>query len=87
MPSEFHTCRVPIVSQQITNPTSSHEDVGLTPGLAQWIGDLVLLWLWHRPAAAAPIPPVTWELLYAIGAALKIKKKKLYFHFFQNSRP
>ena len=25
------------------NPTSIHEDVGLCAGLAQWVGDLVLL--------------------------------------------
>ena len=38
-----------------TNPTSVHEDSGLIPGLAQWAGDLALLWLWHRPATAALI--------------------------------
>ena len=38
--------------------------------------DLVLLWLWCRPAAAALIQPLAWELPYASGAALKIKKKK-----------
>ena len=31
--------------------------------------------LWHRPAAAAPIPPLNWELPYAAGASLKRKKK------------
>ena len=25
-----------------TNPTSTHEDVGLNPGLTQWVGDPVL---------------------------------------------
>ena len=28
-------------------------------------------WLWPRPAAAAPIPPLLRELVYATGAALK----------------
>ena len=34
------------------------------------------LWLWHRPAAVAPIRPLAWELPYATGAALKSEKKK-----------
>ena len=44
--------------------------------------DPVLLWLWHRPAATAPIGPLAWEPPYATGAALekakgqKKKKKK-----------
>ena len=57
--------RVPTVAQWLTNPTRSHEVVGSTPGLAQWVKessvamscgvdrrcglDLVLLWLWCRP--------------------------------------
>ena len=28
--------RVPVVAQQVTNPTSIHEDAGLIPGLTQW---------------------------------------------------
>ena len=65
--------RVPVVSQQVKNPTSIHEDAGLIPGLTHWVkgssigancsvgyrhgSDLVLLllWLWHRPAAVALI--------------------------------
>ena len=38
--------------------------------------DPVLLWLWYRPAAVAPIRPLAWESPYASGAALKSKKKK-----------
>jgi len=33
-------------------------------------------WLWHRPAVAAPIGPLAWELPYAAGVALKRKKEK-----------
>ena len=36
--------------------------------------DLVLLWLWCRPAATAPIRPLAWEPPYAMGAALKRQK-------------
>ena len=35
---------------------------------------LLWLWLWCRLAAAALIPPLTWEPPYALGAALKRQK-------------
>ena len=38
--------------------------------------DPVLLWLWRRLAAAAPIWPLAWELPYATGAALKKEKTR-----------
>ena len=66
--------------------------MGSIPGLAQWekgsgvatdcgIGhrcgsDLVLSWLWHMPAAASLIRPLSWELAYTAGVALKKKKEK-----------
>ena len=34
--------RVPVMAQRLMNPTSIHENVDSTPGLAQWVGDLVL---------------------------------------------
>ena len=36
----------------------------------------LLLWLWHKLAAAAPIQPLAWELPYVLGMALKRKKGK-----------
>ena len=44
--------------------------VGCRPG-----SDLVLPWLWWRLAAAALIHPLTWELPYAVGVALKTNKQ------------
>ena len=42
--------------------------------------DVMLLWLWYRPAVVALIGPLAWEPPYAKGAALKkIKKKKIRF--------
>ena len=74
------------------NPTSNHVDVGLIPGLAQWVKgsgfavscgvgrrcglDPELLWLRYRPAATAPIQPLAWKITYATGAALQSKKQK-----------
>ena len=61
---------VPVVTQQVKNPTSIYEDSGSILGLTQWVkdpvllqggvshrcgSDLVLPWLWCRLAAAAPI--------------------------------
>ena len=34
---------VPFVAQQVKNPTSIRENVGLIPGLAQWVKDPALL--------------------------------------------
>ena len=40
----------------------------------------MLLWLWYRLVAVAPIRPLAWEFSHAAGAALKRhthKKKKV----------
>ena len=89
-----YTSGVPVVAQQVKNPSSIHEDVGLIPGLAQWVKGsstaisccighrcssdpaLLWLWLWCRPAAAAPIWLLSWELPYATGVALKRTNKQ-----------
>ena len=57
------------MAQWFSNTAGIHEDAGLIPRLAQWVRDLavscglghrcgsdpVLLWLWRKLAATAPI--------------------------------
>ena len=47
-----------------------------TPGVGPRCGlDLALLWLWHRPAAAALIQSLAQELSYATSVAIERKRK------------
>jgi len=38
--------------------------------------DPMLLWLWHRLTATAPIRPLVWESPYAAAAAQKMAKRQ-----------
>ena len=58
------------------NPTSNHEDGGSIPASLSGLRIRRCCELWCRPAAAALIQPLAWELPYATGMALKRKKKK-----------
>ena len=66
-----------------TGATRNREVTGLIPGLAQWVKELALLWLWCRLAATALIRPLAWEPPYAADSALKGQKtKKKYMVLF-----
>ena len=50
---------VSFVAQQLTNPTSIHDDADLIPGLTQGVKDLALLWCglqtWLRSCVAVAV--------------------------------
>ena len=51
--------------------------VAVSCGVSRRCGsDPVLLWLWCRQVAAAPVLPLAWECPYATGVAIKRKRKR-----------
>ena len=60
-----------VMAQQVKNPTSINEDVGLIPGLAQWIKDLVFLQVGCRCSLDTAL----------LWCRLAAKKKKVFLLF------
>ena len=68
------------MAQWLTNQTRNHEVSVSIPGLAKWVKDPALLWLWSGPLAMVPIRPLAWGTSICCGSSprngKKTKKKK-----------
>ena len=74
---QFQLVSMRIWVQSLASLRRLRSSIAVNNGVGQRHGlDPALLWLWCRPAGAALILPLAWELTYATGAALKRKKKK-----------
>ena len=63
------------------NPTRNHEVVGLIPGLAQWVGDLVWWQAWLGSHVAVAPAYLGTSICYGCGPKKTKKKKKPIFFF------
>ena len=74
---EDAVCSIPGLAQRVKDPR-----IDASWGIGhRCSSDPVLLWLWYRPAASAPIGPLVWELPSATGAVIKGKiRKDIYWN-------